>query len=305
MNAVLLIHVLLALVVSPLLLGIIARTKAKCAGRKGRPLLQLYFDIAKLLRKNFVYSQTTTFVFRASPILAVACTLMAIALLPCGVGEGLYVFQGDLILFVYLLGLSRFFTISAALDTGSSFEGMGASREALLSTLAEPTFLMSLFALVRISGSHLSLSSIYANLNYSLFIKETPSLVLVVIVIFIILLVENARVPFDDPETHLELTMVHEVMILDHGGPDLALLSYAGALKFWVFASLLAEILLPLTNLPLLGFFVLHLVGMMGIAVAVGMVESSIARFKFSQLPQLLIGAGTLSALALALTMRL
>lgn len=292
MNPLSLLSPVLALVLSPLLLGVINRTKAVFAGRHGQPLLQAYYDLWKLLQKGAVYSRTTTWVFRAGPVIGLAAVLASVALLPVGGIPAPLSFTGDLVLFAYLLGVMRFATVLAALDTGSSFEGMGASREVTFSALAEPALLLALASLARQTGS-LSLTGIL-NANA----PAGPVMALVAMALAVVLLAENARIPVDDPNTHLELTMIHEVMVLDHSGPDFAFILYGAALKLWVFAVLLVEIVMPGHNI-----FV-SLAGMLVVAVGVGMVESSMARLRLLRVPQLLVGAGALAAVALLLTLR-
>jgi formate hydrogenlyase subunit 4 len=286
------VHILFALVLAPLLLGVINRTKALFAGRNGQPLLQLYYDLAKLLRKGAVYSRTTSWVFRAGPIAGLAAVVAALAIVPFA-GTGAPVsFAGDLVLFAYLFGLMRFFTVIAALDTGSAFEGMGASREVQFAALAEPVLFLALAALARRTGS-LSLSGILGAVTPS-----EPVWALVAVALLVVLLAENARIPVDDPNTHLELTMIHEVMVLDHGGPDFAFILYGAALKLWVLGALLVGVVLPGENI------LLSLVAMLALAVAVGVIESTMARLRLLRVPQLLVGAGALAALALILVMR-
>ena len=290
------LHLLLALLLSPLLLGIINRVKAIFAGRNGQPLLQLYHDLAKLLRKGAVYSRTTTWVFRAGPVVGLAAVLAACALVPFGGQPSLLAFPGDFLALAYLLGLARFFTILAAMDTGSSFEGMGASREAAFSALAEPALLLSLVAVALRSG-RLSLSGMLAlPLGWG---HLAPALWLVAAAVFIVLLTENARVPVDDPATHLELTMIHEVMVLDHSGPDLAFILYGAALKLWVLGAVWVGIVMPFggTN-PWVGTL-FALAAMLGLAVFIGVVESMMARLRLARIPPLLIGAGVCALLAL------
>jgi len=297
------IHPLLALVLSPLMLGVINRTKAWFAGRRGPPVLQAYYDLAKLLRKGAVYSRTTTWVFRAGPIVGLATVLVATALVPLGNEPAPLAFTGDLILLAYVLGLMRFVTVAAALDTGSSFEGMGASREVTFSALAEPALLLGLAAVARLTG-FLSLSSMSAAVSLETWRQAGPVLALVTAALMVVLLAENARLPVDDPNTHLELTMIHEVMVLDHSGPDLAFILYGAALKLWVLAALLVGLMLPVrTGNPWLDVGG-ALGGMFAVAVAVGVVESSMARLRLLRVPQLLAGAGALAALALILTLR-
>ena len=295
---------LMGLLMAPFLLGIINRTKAFFAGRRGSPLLQAYFDLFKLLRhKQVVYSRTTTWIFRAAPSVVLASVVSAMLVIPVACELSPLSFQGDLILFAYFLALARFFTVAAALDTGSSFEGMGASREVLFSALAEPALLIGMSALVRVSGS-LSLSSIFSGITEATWHSAGPAIVLVGIAFFIVLLVENSRMPFDDPNTHLELTMIHEVMILDYSGPDLGLVLYAASLKLWVMAALIINIFLPLAGLSGIFSFAAFAAGMVLVAVLIGIVESVMARVRLLKVPQLLVGAAALSILAFTLVLR-
>jgi len=294
---------ILALGLSPLLLGVINRTKAVFAGRKGAPLLQTYFDLWKLLRKGAVYSRTTSWVFRAGPIVGLAAVLTATLLVPLGNVRAPLAFAGDLILFAYLLGLMRFVTVLAALDTGSAFEGMGASREVWVSALAEPALLLGLAVIARLTHS-LSLSEMFAGLGVAHWLQIGPALALVLAALIVVVLAENARIPVDDPNTHLELTMIHEVMVLDHSGPDLAFIEYGAALKLWVLGTLVVNTLLPVGGGHAGLSLVVGLAGLFGLAVFVGVVESVMARLRLVVLPQLLVGAGALAAVALILVMR-
>jgi formate hydrogenlyase subunit 4 len=303
MRATFFIQPLFALLLSPLMLGVINRTKAWFAGRRGQPLLQAYYDLYKLLLKDAVYSRTTTWVFRAGPIVGLSAVLAAITLLPLGGEPATLAFAGDFVLLVYLLGLMRFFTVAAALDAGSSFEAMGASREVTFSALAEPALLLGLAVVARQTG-RFSLSEMYGGMTLQTWSQAGPVLALVAAALMVVLLAENARIPFDDPNTHLELTMIHEVMVLDHGGPDLAFILYAAALKLWVFAALLVGLVLPLRTGHAWLNVAAALVGVFAVAVAVGVVESSMARLRLLRVPQLLVGAGALAALALILTLR-
>jgi formate hydrogenlyase subunit 4 len=302
------VHFFLALGLCPLLLGVINRVKALVAGRTGPPLIQTYYDLSKLLAKGAVYSTTATWVLKLGPLGVLAALWAALLLLPAGTIPALAAFPGDLFVFVYLLGLSRFCMVMAALDTGSPFEGMGASREAALSALAEPALMAGLLVFVQRSGG-LSLSAMFgpalASSQAGIQAPAAPILVLVSAALFILLLAENARIPVDDPNTHLELTMIHEVMILDHGGPDLGLLLYAQALKLWITAGLFLNVTglnaLARSDWEGLG---LHLAGILAVAVVVGLVESGMARLRMNRLPQILVSAGALSTLALLLLWR-
>ncbi len=290
---------LLAIVGAPLLLGVTNQTKALFAGRSGPPLLQVYYDLGKLLGKGAVYSRTTTWVFRAGPIVGLAAVLAAASLLPFGGCRALVGFEGDLVLFAYLLGLARFFTVIAALDTGSSFEGMGASREVLFSTLAEPSLLLGLAAVARLTGG-LSLSDMHTSFPMAAWADSGIVLGLVAVAFLVVFLTENARIPVDDPNTHLELTMIHEVMVLDHSGPDFAFILYGAALKLWLLGTFLVGLVVPRVGfLPV--DVLIACVGMLVLAVVLGVIESTMARMRLSRVPELLIGAVTLAGLALVL----
>lgn len=301
MNAIPFIPLLLALMLSPVLPGVINRTKAFFAGRRGPPLLQTYFDLWKLMQKGAVYSRTTTWLFRAGPIIGLAALLTAAMLMPLGNVPALIAFPADFLLFAGLLGVARFFMVVAALDTGSSFEGMGASREVFFSALAEPALLVALATLAR-QADTLSLSTMLGPVSGAHWLQAGPVLMLVVIALMIVLLAENARIPVDDPNTHLELTMIHEVMVLDHGGPDLAFIVYSAALKLWLFAALIVGMVLPATGNVWLSLL-LAVGGMLVVAVAVGVIESVMARLRLVIVPQLLVGAGALVAVAFLLSL--
>jgi formate hydrogenlyase subunit 4 len=294
------VELALALLFAPLLTGVVRRTKAWFAGRTGPPLAQAYYDLAKLARKGAVYSRTTTWVFRAGPLVGLACVLGALALAPLGPSGGSLAFPGDLLLLVALLALGRFATALAALDTGSAFEGMGASRELAFASLAEPALLLSFASLAHATGET-SLSAIWAALDAAAWEGSAGLLLLVGAALFGVLLVENARIPFDDPTTHLELTMIHEVMVLDHGGPDLAAIEGGAMLKLWLLASLLASLALPVRSGSLWVDGALHVGGIAAVAVAVGVIESSMARLRLPRVPQILIGFALLALLSLLL----
>jgi formate hydrogenlyase subunit 4 len=290
-------HVALLLVVPPLLLGVIGKTKAALAGRVGPPLLQPYRDLRKLLGKGAVYSRTTTWVFRAGPIVGLAGALTAGLLMPLADSTAPLGFAGDVVLFAYLLALGRFATMAAALDTGSSFEGMGASREASFAALAEPGLFMAL-AMICVPARSASFAGAFAALPWSSWGPAHPAYLVAVVALFAVLLAENARIPVDDPATHLELTMIHEVMILDHGGPDLAFILYGSAVKLFVLGALIVHLLLPIGAGP--ASVALFVGGELGIAVLVGVIESTIARLRLPRVPQFLIGVSVLAAIGLA-----
>jgi formate hydrogenlyase subunit 4 len=297
-----LLHLAALLALPPLLLGIVNRTKARFAGRAGPPILQPYHDLAKLLRKGAVYSRTTTWVFRAGPVVGLAAVIAAGLLLSMGGAPAAIAFGGDFVLFAYLLGLARFFTALAALDTGSAFEGMGAAREVTFASLAEPALFLCLLVLARATGSF-SLSGMLGPELAGAWPAAAPALLLAAIGLFVIALAENARIPVDDPNTHLELTMIHEVMVLDHGGPDLALILYGASLKLFLFGAILSRLVLGHAA-GAVASEALFFLGLLLFAVAVGVVESVMARLRMTRVPQLLVGASVLSAFALVLLLR-
>ncbi|MBU0729894.1 MAG: NADH-quinone oxidoreductase subunit H [Proteobacteria bacterium] len=298
------IHLLLLFGLSPLLSGIIAKTKALIAGRQGPPVTQLYLDLWKLFRKDMVISRTTTWIFRAGPVVGFTVPVLAAMLVPFGATAAPLSFPGDPILFIYLLAVARFFTILAALDTGSSFEHMGAAREATFSVLVEPTVFVAFIVLIRVSGAF-SLNNMFGAVTtgWLLFSPAGFSLAIIACCLFIVLLVENCRIPFDDPNTHLELTMIHEVMILDHSGSDYGLILYGAAMKLLLSGTLILNLLLPFQG-PLILDMLIFCGGIAALAVLVGLVESAMARLRLLRLPQLLIGTTLLSFFALILLLR-
>ncbi|MHB1921717.1 MAG: respiratory chain complex I subunit 1 family protein, partial [Chitinophagaceae bacterium] len=213
---------LLWVVLSILYPGWINRTKSILTGRKGPSIFQPAQDLWKLFKKDSLHSETSSFLFRIAPAINFASVLVALMMIPFGSDRGLISFSGDFIFFVFLLATGRFFLLLAALDTGSSFEAMGASREALFSLLADPAFFVLLGTLALMTG-HTSFANIFTFLHQGATHYPVLSL-LMVLVLVQISLIDNSRMPVDDPKTHLELTMVREVMILDHSGFDLGLL---------------------------------------------------------------------------------
>jgi formate hydrogenlyase subunit 4 len=297
------VHILLALALPPLLLGVITKVKAFFAGRVGPPVLQPYYDLHKLFQKDSVFSTTTTWVFRAGPVVGLATGLLAVLLVPLTDSQAPISFTGDLILLVYLLGLARFFTVMAALDTGSAFEGMGAAREVTFACVAEPAFFLGLLVLAKLTGS-LQLATMLGGTLAGHWSTEGASLALVLLSWFIVLLVENCRIPFDDPNTHLELTMIHEVMVLDHSGPAFGMILYGAALKLFIFAALIVRLAIP-ADLGSPWFdWPIFAVGMLVVAVIIGVVESTMARLRLPHIPILLVAACLLSTFGIILVVR-
>ena len=297
------VTLLMVLAVAPALPGIATRTRAFLTGRRGMPVLQLYRDLAKLLRKNVVYSETTTAVFRIGPIITLATAVVAATLLPLDGHAALLSFSGDLVAFAGLLGLGRFALVLAGLDTGSSFEGMGASREVTVSAFAEPVLFLCFTVLVLATGE-LSLAGMLGERLAAVWVLTLPSLALTAVALFMLALAETSRVPVDDPGTHLELTMIHEVIVLDHSGPELAMILFASALKLALFGALVVSLLMPRALLapPLAALILLG--GLVAMAVGVGIVEASMARLRMNRLPQFLVAAGALAVVGVILLLR-
>jgi formate hydrogenlyase subunit 4 len=291
------------LVLPPLLLGVINKTKALFAGRVGPPLLQPWYDLIKLIQKGSVFSTTTTWVFKAGPVVTLVTAAIAVLFIPLVGSASPISFTGDLVLLAYLLALGRFFTTLAALDTGSPFEGMGAAREVTFACLAEPALFLGLLVLARLSGS-LQMTTMLGGPIAAHWKTSGAALALVVLSWFIVLLVENCRIPFDDPNTHLELTMIHEVMVLDHSGPAFGMILYGAALKLFIFGALVVRLIFPIaTGRPWLDWPI-FVAGMLVVAALVGIVESTMARLRMTQIPVLLVASCLLSGFGIILLVR-
>ncbi len=273
--------------------GIILRTRSIAAGRKGPGLFQPVKDIMVLLKKGSVFSTTSGLIFQIAPAITLATVISAMMLLPFAEQKALLSFEGDFVMFAYLLALGKFFTIIAALDTGSSFGGMGASREALFSMLVEPAFFILLATFAMFTG-YTSFSVIF---NHFYITGNNYVMIYSIIGVYLfiqIAMVENSRVPVDDPKTHLELTMIHEVMILDHSGFDMALMHIGMNLKFALYGSLVYNLIVPAGwNIFLQAglFFAVQAF----FAIVIGLTESFRARNKMNKNPKFIL---TLSAIA-------
>lgn len=273
--------------------GIIIRTKSIASGRKGPPLIQPVKDVIRLFRKGSVYSETTSIIFRIAPVIYFSSVLMACLVIPFGSYKCIVSFDGDFIFFAYILALGKFFSIISAMDTGSSFEGMGASREALYSMFAEPAFFILIGSFALLTGNT-SFYDIFSTLHLGSSITYTLG-GLAAFVLVMIAMIENSRMPVDDPKTHLELTMIHEVMILDNSGFDLGLILTTGYLKFAMYGAIIAgffisELSMILAVALFLGIQVLF-------AVTVGLIESFMARFRMSHNPQYILALSSVSFL--------
>jgi formate hydrogenlyase subunit 4 len=284
-------RVALWLVLAPLLPGIINKVKAWVAGRRGPPVLQLYYDLARLWRKRVVMSVLASPAFIVGPAVAWVAVAVATLMVPLGPAGATLSFRGDVILMLYLLALARFATAWAAMETGSAFEGMGAAREVSYAVLAEAAMIAAMLTLSVQTGS-VSLSTMLAP-------SVGTSAVLLAVGLFTVLLAENCRVPFDDPATHLELTMIHEVMVLDHSGPPLAVILHGASMKLLLFTVLLTQAVLPMgTFSPLVASLVL-VAGVLAVTIGVGLVGSFLARFAFRRVPLLLTTSVLLCVFAL------
>lgn len=291
------------LLAAPLVPAVATKTRALLTGRHGPPVWQLYADLWKLVRRGAAYSTTSTWAFRLAPVALVVTTVMACALVPLDGRRALLSFTGDAIAFAYLLGLGRFLLVLGALDTGSSFEGMGASREVTFATFVEPGLFVILVAL-GIATHELSLTGMLGEPLWVGWTAVAPSATLFATSLFVLMLAEGARVPVDDPATHLELTMIHEVMVLDHSGPDLAAILYASALKLGVFAVLIVDLLVPRAGLAVWASAAVVLGGLVAAGVAVGIVESAMARFRLPKVPLFIAGGTALGLFGLLLLLQ-
>jgi formate hydrogenlyase subunit 4 len=283
-------HVLALVLLPPLLLGVIAKVKAGFAGRRGPRILQPYYDLAKLARKEVALSATTTWVFAAAPVVGVVAALAAGLLVPLGPFAAPVRFAGDFVLFSYLLALGRFLTATAALDTGSPFEGMGAAREVGFAWLTEPALFFSFLVLARLSGSS-SLDGMLRATEGAAWLERTAPVLLTAAGVLVVLLAECSRIPIDDPNTHLELTMIHEAMVLDHSGPLLALVQYGAAVKLFVLGALLLHLLVPTAPFQSWLGFGLFAGALLVVAAGIGVIESTMARLRLLHVPTLLIAA--------------
>lgn len=276
---ILLLNILTLIFVPFLSLGIIKKTKAYWAGRKGASIFQPFWDVIRLMKKETVYSETTSFIFKLAPIILFSTVLFAALFIPLINGKPIIDLPFGFVIFSYILGLGKFLSLIGALDTGSSFEGMGASREACFSTIVEPAFFIGM-------GSIVALTKVPEFDNLKLILENAGIygyliILLSVVLIFIMLLTECCRVPVDDPTTHLELTMIHEVMILDNSGPDLGLISWGSMIKMFLYEALIAALVIP-AHLGVWQNILAFLSVIFIISIVIGTLESSTARFRMS-----------------------
>ncbi len=273
--------------------GIILRTKSIASGRKGPGIFQPLKDIILLMKKGSVFSRTTGIIFQIAPVITLSSILCAMLVIPYANQKAIISFDGDFIFFSYLLALGKFFAIIAALDTGSSFEGMGANREAFFSMLVEPAFFILLATFAMFTG-YTSFSDIYSHF----FITGNHYVLIFSIIGFYlfvqIAMVENSRVPVDDPKTHLELTMIHEVMILDNSGFDKALIHIGSYMKFAIYGALIYNVIVP-AGWNILLQIALFMSVQAVFAIIIGLIESFRARNKMNLNPKYIL---TISSIA-------
>ena len=298
-------QIVLLLALSPLITGLIRKVKARLQCRRGASVLQPYADLAKMFRKQPVVSSTTSWIFTATPYVVFASTLSAGLLVPLFVSQNPLNFAGNIIALVYLLALGTFFLLLAGLDAGSSFGGMGSSREAAVATLTEPAMILSIFAIALTAGSTNLSTIVHKTALMEGVITAPPPHFMALAAFFIVTLAETGRVPVDNPATHLELTMIHEAMILEYSGRYLALIEWAAGIKLLIFLSVIANVFAPwgiatsLSPISMAFGMAVYLVKVAGLAVVVGVIESMFAKLRLFRVPELLGAAFILSLLAL------
>ena len=287
----LVINTVVVIALSPLFVSLIKKTKAWTQGRQGPSVFQTYFTLLKLLKKEVIYSPNSSRIIRVTPLVTMAAILVAALFVPLVFVPAPIGGIGNIILFLYLLALARFFMALAGLDAGSSFGGMGSSREMSISAIIEPTTIV-VFAALAFVFNTLNIFEMFAPAAAT-GLLDTPTLILIGISLFIILIVETSRIPVDNPETHLELTMIHEGMILEQSGRNLALMELSAAVKMTVLMALLINLIVPFgltTTLTVMGILIAVIVfAVKGSILAgiIGLFESSMAKKRFFQLPSL------------------
>ncbi|HEY6951712.1 MAG TPA: respiratory chain complex I subunit 1 family protein [Bacteroidota bacterium] len=306
-NALLLIlQLAITILTAPLIAGIIKKTKARIQNRRGPSILQPYADLTKLLKKEVVISENASWLFSFTPYLLIASTLVIVLLVPTVYAPLPFHWIGDIIAVAYFLALGRFFLALAGLDAASGFGGLGSSREMSIASIVEPAMMLSIFAVAVTAGST-NLSIVVRSLSTTPASIFNPSHILAFVALFIVTIAETGRIPVDNPETHLELTMIHEAMILEYSGRYLAFIEWAAQMKMVVFLSLLVNLFFPIglaTELSpaALGISVVAFVGKMTIlAVGIALVESTNAKLRLFRVPDLLMTAFILALLSLIL----
>jgi formate hydrogenlyase subunit 4 len=298
---------LVALALAPALVGFIRWLKARLQGRRGAPVWQPYFEIRKLFGKEAVVSHTASWLFRATPFIVFGTSVIVASLVPLVIVPAAPLVVGDVFAAVYLLLLGTFFLALAGLDTGSPFGGMGASREMTVVALTEPTVALSIVALALNAGST-NFSQIVARTIAEPAAALGPGHLLAFAALFVVTLAETGRLPVDNPSTHLELTMIHEAMVLEYSGPYLALIEWGAALKLLIFLALAANLFMPwgiafsLSPVALMIGLVSVIVKLGVLAVAIAVLETRVAKLRLFRVPELLSASFVLALLAVMST---
>jgi formate hydrogenlyase subunit 4 len=293
------------LVISPFLVGLIRKVKARLQCRRGARVFQPYADLAKLFRKQPVVSSTTSWIFTATPYILFASILSAGLLVPTFASQAPLNFAGGIIVLVYLLALGTFFLILAGLDAGSAFGGMGSSRESIVASLTEPAMILSIFCIGMTSGSTNLSTIVHKTALLEGIVTDPAPHLMALAALFLVALAETGRVPVDNPATHLELTMIHEAMVLEYSGRYLALIEWAAGLKFALFLSLIANVFAPwgiaTTLAPAaIGIgLVAYTLKIAGLAVLIGAIECMFAKLRLFRVTELLGAAFILALLGL------
>ncbi len=296
----------LIIALAPFFISLIKKVKAYAQGRRGPSIIQTYRNLIKLLKKEVIYSPNSSWIMQISPYINIVCMLVAVLFVPLVFIPEQQNWFGNVILFLYIFAMARFFMALAGLDAGSTFGGMGSSREMTLSSLAEPATIL-IFAALAFVYHTTNLFDVFRTISISPLLAFNPSLMLLAISLFIILIAESARVPVDNPETHLELTMVHEAMILEQSGRNLALMEMSSAIKQMLLMSVLINIFFPWGNTTFLSFpaiglsLVLFIIKCVILALVIGLFESFIAKMRLFRLPNFFVIAAALAFITIIL----
>lgn len=287
---------------APLLVGALRTLKARFVGRRGPRLLQPYADLAKLLRKEAVVSTTTSWIFRVTPYVLISTMFVAALIVPLFIARPVLDFAG-LVLLMYLFVFGTFFLALAGLDAGSAFGGMGSSREVALAALAEPTVMVAILALA-LRAESTNLGAIVERFAQQPQLAANPGHLLAFAALFLVMLAETGRLPVDNPATHLELTMIHEAMVLEYSGHYLALVEWASAMKLFLFLALLANLFFPwgMPGSSELGAVAVGLVVFVAklavLAVGLAVIETVVAKLRLFRVPEMLAGSFALALLS-------
>ncbi len=282
------LQILTIFLIAPFLVGFIKSLKMFMLYKKPISPFQPYFDFYKLLFKEVIYSHESSVISRLSPIFILSPLILVVFLLPPFFKDSFYISFMDAFTITGLISLSTFFLMLLGLDSASSFGGLGSSREAFISALVEPAMILTIFS-VSLMANSIGIAKASLNLTSSFPLNHSASFVLAAISFFILLLAENGRIPIDNPETHLELTMVHEAMILDVSGTNLALIEFASAIKYTIFSSLFVTLFIPFgANLPFVLAFIVFLLKLLFVSIIVALIEVNTAKLRLFKVPNLL-----------------